>query len=156
MRIMVINGPNLNLLGQREPGIYGDQTLGWIEGELRDLGSELGMVVECLQSNHEGELVDLVQRGGRQSQGIVLNAGAYTHTSIALRDAVAAIAVPVVEVHLSNPAARESFRHVSYLAGVCAGSISGFGWQSYALALLWFARQAGGGTCKTMVEGQAI
>ena len=72
MRIMVINGPNLNLLGQREPGIYGDQTLGWIEGELRDLGSELGMVVECLQSNHEGELVDLVQRGGRQSQGIVL------------------------------------------------------------------------------------
>ena len=156
MRIMVINGPNLNLLGQREPGVYGDKTLGWIEGELRDLGSELGMVVECLQSNHEGELVDLVQRGGRQSQGIVLNAGAYTHTSIALRDAVAAIATPVVEVHLSNPAARESFRHVSYLAGVCAGSISGFGWQSYALALLWFARQTGAGARQAVLDGRPV
>ncbi|MFZ5587622.1 MAG: type II 3-dehydroquinate dehydratase [Thermodesulfobacteriota bacterium] len=141
MRIMVINGPNLNLLGAREPHIYGGNTLEWIEGELRDLGSELGMVVECVQSNHEGELVGFIQRAGRESQGVVLNAAAYTHTSIALRDAVAACPAPVVEVHLSNPAAREPFRHVSHLAGVAAGSISGFGWQSYALALIWFARR---------------
>ena len=142
MRIMVISGPNLNLLGKREPGIYGNKTLAWIEGELRDLGSELGMVVECMQSNHEGELVDAIQRAGRDSRGVVLNAGAYTHTSVALRDAVAACGVPVVEVHLSNPQARESFRHVSLIGDVCAGSIAGFGWQSYALALLWFKRTA--------------
>lgn len=138
MRIMVVNGPNLNLLGRREPGLYGDKTLSWIEGELRDLGSELGMVVECLQSNHEGELVDILQRAGRESQGVILNAGAYTHTSVALRDAVLSCGVPVVEVHLTNPQAREEFRRVSLLADVCAGSIAGFGWHSYMLALLWF------------------
>lgn len=152
MRIMVVNGPNLNLLGSREPQIYGANTLEWIEGELRDLGSELGMVVECVQSNYEGELVEFIQRAGRESQGVVLNAAAYTHTSIALRDAVAACPVPVVEVHLSNPAGRESFRHHSYLAGVVAGSISGFGWQSYALALIWFARRAGAEARKASLQ----
>lgn len=156
MRIMVINGPNLNLLGQREPGVYGHQTLAWIEDHLRGLGAGLGLEVECRQSNHEGELVDLVQRAGRECQGVVLNAGAYTHTSIALRDAVAGIAAPVVEVHLSQPAAREPFRQVSYLSGVCAGCISGFGWQSYALALLWFARRTEGGPGPVVAEGQRI
>lgn len=140
MRIMVINGPNLNMLGKREPGLYGNKTLPWIEGELRDLGSDLGMVVECYQSNHEGELVDAIQRAGAESQGVILNAGAYTHTSVAVRDAVLACKVPVVEVHLTNPQAREDFRRVSLLADVCAGSVSGFGWQSYALALIWFGR----------------
>ena len=144
MRIMVINGPNLNLLGKRAPGLYGDKTLSWIEGELRDLGSELGIVVEGFQSNHEGELVDIIQKAGRESQGVILNAGAYTHTSVALRDAVLSCGVPVVEVHLTNPQAREDFRRVSLLADVCAGSIAGFGWQSYALALLWFQRRQQG------------
>jgi len=143
MRIMVINGPNLNLLGQREPGVYGARTLEEIEEDLRCLAREMGIEVGFFQSNIEGELVDALQAADLGSDGVILNAGAYTHTSVAIRDAVAGIRVPVVEVHLSNPQAREEFRRVSLLSGVVAGSISGFGGESYTLALLWFARRAG-------------
>jgi 3-dehydroquinate dehydratase-2 len=141
MKITVINGPNLNLLGQREPAVYGSRTLQDIEESLRKLGAESGVDVTCFQSNIEGELVDALQQAGSTDDGVILNAGAYTHTSVAVRDAVSAIRIPVVEVHLSNPQAREYFRRRSLLAGVCAGSISGFGEKSYALALLWLARR---------------
>jgi 3-dehydroquinate dehydratase-2 len=138
MKIFVINGPNLNLLGKREPGIYGALTLSQIEGRLKSLGADKGFEVVSLQSNIEGELVEMIQRADEESVGVILNAGAYTHTSVALRDAVAAISKPVVEVHISNPHAREEFRHVSMLSKVCAGLISGFGFHSYILALHWF------------------
>ena len=141
MKIMIINGPNLNLLGRREPNLYGRATLGEIEDSLRRLGKELGVEVECFQSNHEGELVDALQRAGETCGGVIINAGAYTHTSVALRDAAAAIGIPVVEVHLTNPQTREDFRRVSLLADVCAGSIAGFGALSYELAMWWFARR---------------
>ena len=141
MKITVINGPNLNLLGQREPEMYGGRTLVQIEESLKRQGKELGIEVNCIQSNIEGELVDALQQAGNSADGIILNGGAYTHTSVALRDAVAAIGIPVVEVHLTNPQAREEFRWTSLLADVCAGSISGFGEESYALALLWFERR---------------
>jgi 3-dehydroquinate dehydratase II len=144
MKIVVMNGPNLNMLGQREPGLYGSKTLPEIEESLKDLGRELGIDVGCFQSNHEGELVDALQAAGRDSDGVILNAGAYTHTSVAVRDAVSAIRVPVVEVHLTNPHAREEFRRTSLLAGACAGSIAGFGAESYILALLWLSRRAKG------------
>ena len=141
MKIMVINGPNLNLLGRREPEIYGSLSLEQINRRLEEQAGELGLELEFVQSNHEGELVEALHRAGRQCAGAVLNAAAYTHTSLALRDAVAACGVPVVEVHLSNPQAREPFRHHSFLAGVAAGTISGFGWRSYALALRWLAEK---------------
>ena len=141
MKILLINGPNLNLLGIREPGLYGDQTLAKVEETMIQEGRELGIEIECFQSNIEGELVNAIQRAGLDMDGGILNAGAYTHTSVALRDAVAGVPAPIVEVHLTNPAARESFRHVSMLSGVAAGSISGFGAESYFLALLWFSRR---------------
>ncbi|MEJ2718613.1 MAG: type II 3-dehydroquinate dehydratase [Deltaproteobacteria bacterium] len=141
MKIRVINGPNLNLLGQREPAVYGIRTLNEIEESLCTLGAELGVDVSFFQSNIEGELVEALQQAENLHDGVILNAAAYTHTSVAVRDAVSAISIPVVEVHLSNPQAREFFRRRSLLADVCAGSISGFGEESYALALLWFARQ---------------
>lgn len=140
MKIVLINGPNLNMLGQREPHLYGNRTLRQIEEALVKQGQELGMEVTCYQSNIEGELVNALQDAGKNADGVILNAGAYTHTSVAIRDAVAAIAIPVVEVHLTNPHAREEFRRISLLAGVTAGSIAGFGEESYRLALLWFAR----------------
>jgi 3-dehydroquinate dehydratase-2 len=145
MKIAVINGPNLNLLGRREPGIYGSETLAQIESRLEQLGRELGLELTFFQSNGEGALVDAIQAADVEADGVVLNAAAYTHTSVALRDAVAAVSVPVVEVHLSRPEAREDFRHKSMLAGVTAGAISGFGRESYALALLWFHRR---GACE--------
>ncbi|MEW5723033.1 MAG: type II 3-dehydroquinate dehydratase [Thermodesulfobacteriota bacterium] len=141
MKIMVINGPNLNLLGRREPEIYGTRTLAQLEASLSRLGRELGLDLAFFQSNHEGALVEALQAADRDCQGVILNAAGYTHTSVAIRDAVAALGPPVVEVHLSQPAAREDFRRVSLLAGVCAGTISGFGEDSYALALLWFHRR---------------
>lgn len=144
MKIVVINGPNLNLLGQREAAHYGRLTLAQVNQRLEELAVELDLELHLFQSNHEGELVDALQRAGRESAGVVLNAGAYTHTSVALRDAVLCCGVPVVEVHLSNPQAREEFRRVSLLAGACAGSVAGFGWRSYALALWWFARGEAG------------
>ena len=112
MKIMVINGPNLNLLGRREPELYGRRTLGDIERDLKDLAGKLGLEISFFQSNIEGELVDAIQQAAEQCNGIILNGGAYTHTSVALHDAVAGISVPVVEVHLSNPQAREEFRRI--------------------------------------------
>lgn len=133
-KIMVINGPNLNLLGTRQPDIYGHTTLSDICDAMEKLAGQLDMTCEFFQSNIEGELVTAIQNAGGYD-GIILNAAAYTHTSIALRDAIAAIEAPVVEVHLSNVFAREAFRSVSMIAPVCRGSISGFGAQSYLLAL---------------------
>ena len=140
MHIVVMNGPNLNMLGKREPELYGHRTMNDIEEYLRLLSKELGLEVTCFQSNMEGELVNALQQADEDAQGVVLNAGAYTHTSVAIRDAVASIVIPVVEVHLTNPIAREEFRRTSLLADVCIGSIAGFGEDSYVLALLWFAR----------------
>jgi 3-dehydroquinate dehydratase II len=134
--VMVLNGPNLNLLGTREPEIYGAATLDDIGAMLTEQGDRLGLIIDMRQSNHEGHLLDwLHEAAGRRALAVILNAGAYTHSSIALRDAIKAIAVPVIEVHLSNPAAREHFRHVSHVSPVAAGVIQGFGARGYALAL---------------------
>ena len=135
MKILVLHGPNLNLLGAREPGVYGSLTMQDINTRLVELGRTLGAEVTCQQSNHEGVLIDALHDARTWAVGVVFNPGAYTHTSVALRDAVAAIGIPVVEVHLSNVYAREEFRHKSLLSAVCKGKISGFGWMSYALGL---------------------
>jgi 3-dehydroquinate dehydratase-2 len=133
--IFVLNGPNLNALGKREPGIYGGQTLADIEAMCVEHGKTLGLDVVCRQSNHEGDLVAWFHEAGGVAQGVVVNAGAYTHTSIALHDAAKAIGIPVIEVHLSNVHAREEFRHKSLLAPAAKGVICGFGADSYILAL---------------------
>ena len=135
MHLLLLNGPNLNLLGQREPGIYGSGTLASIEDGLRQEAEAAGAELDCFQSNFEGALVDRIHRAMGTSQGILINAGAYTHTSIALRDALLGVAIPYVELHLSNTHARESFRHHSYLADKAVGVVCGFGAHSYALAL---------------------
>ena len=133
--ILILHGPNLNLLGTREPGVYGTTTLADIDAALVAEGARLGVTVRCLQSNHEGALVDALHDARSWAAGVVINPAAYTHTSVALRDAIAAIGLPAVEVHLSNTDAREAFRHHSYTAPVCVGSIRGFGWKSYLLGL---------------------
>ena len=133
--ILLLNGPNLNLLGEREPGVYGELSLAQIETRLHSLAAELGLELRAAQSNHEGALIDALHDARAWAAGVVFNAGAYTHTSVALRDAISAIRIPVIEVHLSNTQAREEFRHTSLIAPVCRGSIAGFGWYSYALAL---------------------
>jgi len=135
LHILVLHGPNLNLLGTREPTVYGEATLAEINDMLMGLGKELGVSVETRQSNIEGELVTWIQQAPSQFQGLVFNPAAYTHTSIALRDAVTGVGLPMVEVHLSNIHRRESFRRRSYLASVSLGQISGFGPQSYSLGL---------------------
>ena len=135
MKILILHGPNLNLLGTREPEVYGSMTLDGINNKVIELGKELGVEIQCLQSNHEGALVDALHEARTWANGVVFNPGAYTHTSIALRDAISAIVIPVVEVHLSNVYAREEFRHVSMISAVCKGKISGFGWRSYLLGL---------------------
>ncbi|QLE51122.1 type II 3-dehydroquinate dehydratase [Nostoc sp. C057] len=135
LSILALHGPNLNLLGQREPGIYGSLTLAEINRLLEEEGFKLQAKVFSLQSNHEGILVDTIHEALGQHQGILINAGAYTHTSVALRDAIAAVNLPTVEVHLSNIYRREDFRHHSYIAPVAIGQISGFGVQSYLLGL---------------------
>jgi len=135
MHLLLLNGPNLNLLGQREPGIYGSGTPASIEDGLRQEATAAGAVLECFQSNFEGALVERIHQAIGASQGILINAGAYTHTSIALRDALLGVAIPYVELHLSNTHAREPFRHRSYLADRAVGVVSGFGAMSYSLAL---------------------
>jgi len=140
MKILIINGPNLNLLGTREPTVYGNQTF---EEYLTTLKAKFPAVqFDYFQSNVEGELINALHKAAKNVDGIILNAGAYTHTSIAIADAVAGIAVPVVEVHISNIFAREDYRHVSYLGKHCKGSVSGFGLMSYDLALQYFISQA--------------
>jgi 3-dehydroquinate dehydratase II len=135
LSILILHGPNLNLLGLREPGIYGVSTLAQIDAQLVELGNSLGTAIASFQSNHEGALVDAIHNARDRYDGIVINAGAYTHTSIAIRDALAAVQIPTVEVHLSNIYKREEFRHHSYLAAIAVGQISGFGAYSYQLGL---------------------
>lgn len=133
--VLILNGPNLNLLGKREPGVYGSVTLAEINALLEHEASLLSLKVSCQQSNHEGVLVDAIHATVDRHQGLLINAGAYTHTSIALRDAIAAVKIPTVEVHLSNIYSREAFRHHSYIAPIAIGQISGFGAESYRLGL---------------------
>lgn len=134
-RILVIHGPNLNLLGRREPEIYGRTTLDEINGQLAALGAQLGLALDTFQSNHEGAIVDRIQQAAGVYDGLIINAAAFTHTSIAIRDALAMLKAPVIEVHLSNIHRREPFRHTSMTAGVVTGQILGLGAAGYALAL---------------------
>jgi 3-dehydroquinate dehydratase-2 len=133
--MLLLHGPNLNLLGTREPEVYGRETLADIDQRCAERAARFGLGIRASQSNHEGALVDALHEARTWAVGVVFNAGAYTHTSIALRDAISAIKLPVIEVHLSNVHARESFRHHSYLSAVCVGQISGFGWRSYLLGV---------------------
>jgi 3-dehydroquinate dehydratase-2 len=133
--IFVLNGPNLNMLGKREPGIYGGQTLDDVKQQCIAAGKELGFDVDFRQSNHEGTLIDWIHEAGEKAVGVAINAGAYTHTSIALHDAIKAVSVPVIELHISNVHAREEFRHHSMIAPAAKGVICGFGTASYILAL---------------------
>ncbi len=133
--ITILNGPNLNLLGTREPEIYGTTTLADIQAICESAALKQGLSVVFKQSNHEGELVDWVQQAGRESAGIIINAGAYTHTSVALHDALKSVAIPIIEVHLSNPHAREAFRHHSYVSSLAKGVICGLGARGYVVAV---------------------
>ena len=142
-RILVVHGPNLNLLGRREPDVYGTQTLADIDAAIAARAKELGAEVECFQSNHEGELIDRIQAAMGEAQGIVINPGGYTHTSVALRDALIATGLPVVEVHLSNVFARESFRQHSFVSPIAVGVISGLGADGYGFALEWLVDRQG-------------
>ncbi len=134
-RVLVLHGPNLNLLGVREPEVYGRTTLAEIDAVLTDRARALGVSVDCRQSNHEGVLVDWLHAARESSVGVVINPGGLTHTSVVLRDAIAAVGLPAVEVHLSNTEAREDFRRVSFVAAVCVGRVTGFGARSYPLGL---------------------
>jgi 3-dehydroquinate dehydratase II len=136
-RILVLHGPNLNLLGTREPQIYGHTTLADIDAALAARAAELGAAVQCFQSNHEGALIDTLQAEAGSSDGLIINAGAFTHYSYALRDAIVAARLRTVEVHISNVHARESFRHHSVISAVVNGQIVGLGWRGYVLALEW-------------------
>lgn len=149
MKILVLNGPNLNLLGTREPAVYGSATLADVEALCRDTAARLGVAVECRQSNHEGVLVDWIHEAGAGQRagdllGVVFNAGAYTHTSVALSDAIKGTGVALIEVHISNVHAREAFRHHSFLSPVAAGIVVGFGIEGYALAIEGLVRRTQG------------
>ena len=135
MKILLIHGPNLNLLGVREPGVYGSETLETVNAAIRALAGDLGVEVETVQSNHEGAILDAIHAARTQADGILINPGAFTHTSIAIRDALTAVGLPAVEVHLSNVHAREAFRGHSFTAPVCVGALAGFGRNSYLLGL---------------------
>ncbi len=135
IRLLVLNGPNLNMLGKREPEVYGSASLDEIMSELVAYGASVGVDVSAVQSNGEGELVDALHAAGDWATGVIINAGAYSHTSIAIRDAISSIDIPVVEVHISNIGAREEFRHQSMISGVCAGVLYGFGRRGYRLAV---------------------
>jgi 3-dehydroquinate dehydratase-2 len=139
--ILILNGPNLNLLGSRQPDVYGEATLDAIEGECQEVAAELNFAIDFRQSNHEGELVDWIQQARGKVAGIIINAGAFTHTSIAILDALLAVGVPVMEVHLSNIYRRESFRHQSYVSQAATGVICGLGPVGYTLALEALANQ---------------
>lgn len=143
MRVLVLHGPNLNLLGEREPEIYGDLTLSEIDRRVEERARELGIEVRSRQSNVEGELITWIQEARTWADAIIINPGGYSHTSVAIRDAIAAVRIPTVEVHLSNPSAREEFRHVDVVAGACRGVVAGFGWRGYLLALEALAASAG-------------
>jgi 3-dehydroquinate dehydratase-2 len=135
LNVLVLHGPNLNLLGTREPHIYGSTTLGDINQRLTEFADGFGVELRCMQSNHEGVLIDAIHEARGWAQGLIINPGGYTHTSVALRDAISAFAMPTIEVHLSNTAAREEFRHKSLIGPVCLGTIMGLGWIGYRLAL---------------------
>lgn len=135
MKVLVLHGPNLNLLGTRQPEIYGSTTLAQIDHLLEVRGGELGVEVTATQSNSEGTLVDAIQEAREAVSGILINPGGYSHTSVAIRDALLAVGIPAVEIHLSNPSAREEFRHVDLVAGACLGVVAGFGARGYVVAL---------------------
>jgi 3-dehydroquinate dehydratase II len=135
VRVLVLHGPNLNLLGTREPEVYGTLTLAEIDARIRERAAQLGVEVETAQANGEGVLIDRIQGARDTFDAIVINPGGYSHTSVAIRDAIAGIGVPTIEVHLSNPSAREDFRKVDLVAGACRGVVAGFGWRSYVMAL---------------------
>ncbi len=145
--ILVLNGPNLNLLGKREPEVYGAETLEDLEAQCQAWGAEVGVTVLCRQSNYEGQLLDWLHRAEEEGvQAVVINPGGLTHTSVSLRDAIAGIRLPVVEVHLSNIYARESFRHKSLIAAVCRGSLAGLGFEGYGAAIRYLAQLLNRGT----------
>lgn len=144
MKVLVINGPNLNRLGVREPGIYGSSTLTDLEKDLLTFAEKVNCEVTCFQSNHEGDLIDAIHEADEQFNGIVINPGAFTHYSYAIRDAIAGISIPVIEVHISNVHAREEFRHTSVTAPVTAGQIIGLGFKGYELAILALKDRLGG------------
>jgi 3-dehydroquinate dehydratase-2 len=146
LQIFLIHGPNLNLLGQREPEIYGTVTLPEVDQRMREYAERRGISLRTLQSNHEGEIIDALQDAADWADGFVINPGAFTHYSYAIRDAISALGVPAVEVHLSNIHAREEFRRSSVIAPVCAGQISGFGWRSYAHGLAALAERLEAGS----------
>jgi 3-dehydroquinate dehydratase-2 len=137
MKILLIHGPNLNMLGRREPEIYGHTTLAQIDDAARERAIAAGATLLAFQSNHEGALIDFIQAEGWDADGIIINPGAYTHYGLALRDALAALHAPIVEIHLSNVYKREAFRHTSLIAPIATGQIAGLGWQGYMLALEW-------------------
>ena len=138
-KILIINGPNLNLLGTREPEIYGKLTLNDIETQLKNKAEQLRVEIECFQSNSEGEIVDKINSARNKFDAIIINPAAYTHTSVAIRDAISAVAIASIEVHISNVYSREEFRHKSFIAPVCIGQISGLGVNGYLLALEYFS-----------------
>lgn len=141
-KLLVLNGPNINRLGKREADIYGHFTVEDLENELREFATPHGYDIDFFQSNHEGDLIDQLHKADEQYEGIIFNPAAYTHTSIALHDAIKTIQIPVIEVHISNIHQREPFRHVSMTASACQGQIVGFGLQSYLLAVMWFVNKS--------------
>ncbi len=134
-KILLVNGPNLNMLGSREPEIYGKDTLADIESKSMAKAKSLDLALDCFQSNHEGEIVSKIQEAAKNYQGLLINAGGYTHTSVAIMDALLILKIPVIEVHISNPSRREEFRHHSYISKAATGVVAGFGSESYMLAL---------------------